>query len=558
MATADPGVLAGGPDDLSATVAAWTARAIGPLEVRHDDTYAASEARAGGSALLLLGIAMDVERPELGQDEVVAGLAHDLDASWARFLDAIDRLSGAHVIFALSEGRLRVLQDATGIESVCYDVSGRAPFLASHPALMAELGGYRASEWGRAWLGHEKLDAGGIYFPGLRTLYDEVRILTPNTALDAGTLTVERFFPREPLGTVEVDEIVERTAPMLTAQCRWLTERMPCIVSLTGGLDSRLTLAATREVKDRMRYFTYVVWGNPVHENDVAVAEKLAARLGLTHETWRVSRAEKLDPAFLELWRRTHDGAQGNGKFNAGIVPRYPEGHLHIRSNVLETMRGFYLKNRVNHPDRFTAHKLSRLFRQGTAAEFEPYFEEMLAVTEFTPERKLDIHYTDLFYWEHRLGGFHGGMVRGMKVSHNTYVLYNCRNLLKLLMARPLPERAAGTVVYRLIEHLWPEVLEEAVYSGARFVDNPLRAGAPVLEEPVAPAVVKAPAAIRAPALAPEPKPAPASAAARASDAAKTLLELPVKGKGKGKGKSWTAGQIAREVVRRSLNHGDP
>ena len=458
------------PGDLIALVEGWRQESIGRYTVRFDATWPVARAVFGQTTVLLLGTAVHVDRPELDDDAIASALAVYADHSWDAFLDTLDLLGGAHLIFVRTGGgRTLVLQDATGVEGLCYDVSASTRILASHPALIAELRGYEMSELARWWLDQPVIRAGGYYFPGLLTAFDEVRILTPNTALDLDTLEVERFFPREQMRERRVSDIVAEVAPRLQSQYRRLLADGPVAVSLSGGLDSRLTLAAARDVAHDVRWFTYVIWNSGVHQNDGAVASELAERFGLTHDLYRVKRGTTTVPA----WERTHRGVQGGDALAGGLLEHFPPGHLHVRSNVLETVRGFYLKNSVNHRKTFDPYTLSRLFRMTVAHEFEPHFEEFGAVTGFGPDALKGLQFSDLFYWEHRMGAWHGGLVRGLKVVHRTHTLYNCRAVLTAMMARPLAERAAATVVWAMMDELWPDVLATRIYSGSKFIDPP-------------------------------------------------------------------------------------
>jgi hypothetical protein len=68
-----------------------------------------------------------------------------------------------------------------------------------------------------------------------------------------------------------------------------------------------------------------------------------------------------------------------------------------------------------------------------------------------------------------------GPMIRGTRVAMDTYIIYNCRALLEMMMSRPLEERYETRLVHSLIDCLWPEVLDVPVFSGSKFFD--LRAG---------------------------------------------------------------------------------
>lgn len=470
------------PDaELRELVAGWRAARVGPYAVRYDDTWRSAYASAGDAEVLLLGTAMDLDRPHASGEEVARTLAAALAGSDAGFLDRIDALNGAHLIFARRGARCWALQDATGVEALCYDVAGGDTLVASHPALIAEIRGYELSELGRLWIWgnpepraqEHKLWNGVFWFPGVATPYAEVRALTPNTRLDLATRQVERFFPREPVGVLRERAIVGEVAGALRDACAWVAREFPgtAEVSLSGGMDSRLTLAASRDVADSLRYFTYHFPKHEGYQNDVKVAAELAARLGLDHYAFPMFAGPALQAHQAE-WRRTFGGLNGNGRLAFAWVEHFGVGHVDVRSNVLELVRGFYLKNPGNRPDEFDAARLSRLFgvKQDTLV---PQFEEFMAVTGFGADTKLDLHYTDLFYWEQRLGRWHGEGVRRLKLSHTTYVIWNSRRVLTQMLARPLEDRRRARLVYRLIERLWPEALATPVFSGSRYVEPP-------------------------------------------------------------------------------------
>ncbi|HEX8104336.1 MAG TPA: asparagine synthase-related protein [Solirubrobacteraceae bacterium] len=477
-------------DELRGLVARWRDARIGPYVVRYDDAWLSASARTADAEILVLGTAMDLDRPAASPQAVAADLATALDASDAGFLDRLDALNGAHLIFARRGPRCFVVQDATGMEALCYDVAAPDFLAASHPSLIAAIRGYEFSELGRLWLQDNpdpraqrlKFWNGVYWFPGLTTAYAEVRALTPNTRLDLATRSVERFFPREPVGLRDTAAIVDAVADPLRDACAWVADRFPGAVdvSLSGGLDSRLTLAASRDVAHSLRFFTYYFARHQGFETDVEVAAGLTERLGLEHRAFPLSPGPALQAHRAE-WRRTFAGL-GHPRLDFAWVEQFPRGHVHVRSNVLEAIRGFYLKHPSNKPDRFDPVKLSYVFRGPAGPEFVTEIEEFMALTRFSMDAKLDIHYTDLFYWEQRLGRWHGELVRRMKLSHPTYVIWNNRRVLTHMLARPLEDRSKARIVYALIDRLWPEVLDAPVFSGARYVERP--ADAPLAEPP--------------------------------------------------------------------------
>jgi hypothetical protein len=451
--------------ELAGVLAGWRSERIGGWVARFDETWPHARAAAGdGVEVLLLGHAIDLDQPAAGGDEVARALAEARARSAEAFFAALDGLAGAHLILVRASGRHELVQDATGMEVAAYDTRG-APLVASHDALIAELRGYAVSDFARWWLAHPLVKAGGVYYPGISTRYEEIRILTPNTALDLDERRVRRFWPREPLPAVERDELVERGTADLRAQWPWLLERHRMTVSITAGVDSRLTLASTYGHAARLHFHTY--WGYHVRSlvEDRRIATELAGRLGLDHAVFSLIGVPP-DPELARVWPRMLAPLPGTTVVDA-LRRNLPPHDLHVRSNLLELVRAYHGRNHVNRRDEFTPLKLAGLMRTAIANELAPHFAEFCAVAEFTPERKLNVHYTDLFHWEHRMGAWHSLGVRAQKVLHRTHVIFNCRRFLALMLGRPLEERIAADNVWALVRALWPATLEVPVLSHA-------------------------------------------------------------------------------------------
>ena len=444
----------------------WCHRDVAGQTLRHDPLVPYHACTSRGLRLHSLGLICDVFAPGLSDEDVVAALAADLRDSWAAFYASLKRTGGAYVLFIEDGEGVHVVLDATGTVPVCHGFGT----IASHPRLIAETQGLTVSPVAERWFKHKAMNLGGRYMPGLLTAYDGIEILTPNQRLHDGRMT--RFYPDADCRERHPDEIVETVAPALSSQLSRSSERLA--FSLSGGMDSRLTLAASRPVAQHSLYFTYYGDNHPVFSNDIAVVRQLRDALGLEHREARLS-AYTTPPDFAAEFAINGDGMQGPAGLAYWFAGCVGADHLHVRSNILETVRGYYLKNALNHKDAFDALKLARLFRQATAEEFTPYFQDFIDKAQFTHDACRGFHYSDMFYWEHRLGGWLGPMIRGQRAVFETYIIYNSRALLELMMSRPLEDRANASIVVALIERLWPEVLDVPVFSEAKYVDLPGR-----------------------------------------------------------------------------------
>ena len=456
----------------------WHRTEVAGATLRHHPLAAFRSKVAPGVRLHCLGLICDVFDLGLDDDAVAQGLADALARSWTDFYRALKTTGGTYALF-LESDRFYVVLDACGTVPV---VHGHGA-LASHPRLIAEGNGLGKSELATAWTADPALQAGGHYLPGLLTPYDGVEVVMPNHRLDVRSGEMERFYPDTDFVVRDPDEIVARVAPALSGQLERLDR--PLAIGLSGGMDSRLTLAASRPVQSRARYFTYYKPDVEILLRDVEVAGQLAADLGLNHETLAIP--EQGPPEMERDFALVTDGLRGPANLLSRFVESFPEPSVHVRSNILETIRGFWLKNPANRKDAFDAATLHRLFRRSSPTEFIPVFADYMERTQFESAAFRGFHWADIFYWEHRMGAWLGPAIRGDREALDTYIIYNSRALLELMMSRPLEDRVSAQLVSLLMEELWPEVLDAPFFSGSKFVHLPHPTRALVPEPDAAP-----------------------------------------------------------------------
>jgi hypothetical protein len=121
-----------------------------------------------------------------------------------------------------------------------------------------------------------------------------------------------------------------------------------------------------------------------------------------------------------------------------------------LRSDLLAIVRGAHLADPANLLDVVDPGRMARLLDPPAP---EACMEEFCAVTGFGTEAEQDLHWTELLCWE--LGRRSGPEP------------YNCRAVLELLLARPLVERVGGTLLYALIDRLWPDLLDIPILTPA-------------------------------------------------------------------------------------------
>ena len=305
----------------------------------------------------------------------------------------------------------------------------------------------------RRWKGSE-----GRY-AGHATPFESVWVLTPNTLLDMNEKRVRRFFPREPLSSLSADHAAEAVAPILRRTVESICSQHKVVMSLTGGFDSRVTLAAARRVAPQIEFFTYVQPGEPIHEGDFEAARAIAEGVGLRH------RRLDLVPEAGDEWEAfqaalTHDIYTIHRRDAAWAYYKgFPNADVHLRSNLGEIGRAFYRKNRpIIYP--FDAAAMADVFKPRRMSDnlaVLKLFRRFYKTVEFSRIENYDPY--DMLYWEQRMSSWHTSLVLQGDNAFETLVIFNNRKVLVPLLGVPVQERRASRAFVRAIEILWPELL---------------------------------------------------------------------------------------------------
>ncbi|MEY9258544.1 asparagine synthetase B (glutamine-hydrolyzing) [Brevibacterium epidermidis] len=236
---------------------------FGELSVWFDSERTPAIARSESAAVLLVGTAAFVppgpDQAEATADlQAIAEILHTaLVESQEHFLDALDYLGGRFAIIVEVDGLYRVFHDAHGTSTIYYDANRQA--FSTHAYLLASLVGAeprRSDELKAA----QSWAALPLSFAWDETPYPTIRALLPNHVLELESRRTYRYFPRERnrfTGLTFEERASEINRLWLGQMSAFAQTTDRFFVSLSGGLDSRVVLAALRGYKDKVDAFTY-------------------------------------------------------------------------------------------------------------------------------------------------------------------------------------------------------------------------------------------------------------------------------------------------------------
>jgi hypothetical protein len=409
------------------------------------------------SFIALIGHCCDLADPDAREAEIAAGLLRvatrdGIDA----MLAGTDDLLGRFAAICRIRGRWSAFADATAMRTIYFAEDKRA--VASHSTLLGTLVGAapRVGIFQHYWCG----------LPGNASPVPGVRALPANFALDLDTRAIRRFWPRAERIERSVSDVIGGVEEALVRAARATAVRWKPILSLTAGLDSRLSLAILRDTPG-LTAFTYHLreW----HDADAAIARQLCEQLGVGHRTLTAVERNRAESAY-QLIESIVDctfekrvavlmlGAFGN---ESDII--------HVRSNLAEIGRAFWrghtgMPRRLDPSNWLQVGLKESVRRLPQRTEAERCLREEMARffttagydTNDPSIKGYDIW--DLVYTEHRMSTWHGQALLGTDMTFDTSILFNARRILEPMLAVPYGDRRNGTLLREIVARRCPEI----------------------------------------------------------------------------------------------------
>jgi hypothetical protein len=335
---------------------------------------------------------------------------------------------------------LRLELDASGLLGCFYRPAEGPSWVSSSAALLRQIAPQLRGphppldpdDWTRDW------------YPPPVCGIPSVRKLLPSQTLDLRTGAIE---PRQlvPRRTPRSEErIVDELADLLVRLVREVGRRWPELwVSLSGGMDSRLVLAATHAARVPVTVYTNDKPG-AISRADRQLPPRLADALGLEHRLIEPFPEEERRLRLFDLHTACQTFDTDRHYFARRHFDQLPPSALVLGGNCWEVGR--------------CAHH--REFGQELpdgSSESGRWFAEWLAWVRRNPADSLD--WRDRYHIEQKLTGWLSAIEQGIDISGRQRIhLANCGEIFGLLLALPESVRSTGSHQLELIRRLAPEL----------------------------------------------------------------------------------------------------
>ena len=394
-----------------------------------------------------LGHFLDPTRTQASDSEILSDLGQAA-VGFAELENALARLGGRWALIATLGRATRIYHDAGGLKPVFY--CGKAEqgmSVASQPALLAAIG---ITEPDYELRQQYEACAPQVSWPIYAIPYQGVTQLLPNHTLDVQTGKSIRYWPKEPIQSHPVDVLANSMANMLSSIIKAATYRRRCVMSLTGGYDTRLLLACAYNCLDEIDFFTIKSPYTPYY--DLEIPRKIAKKKNLQY----VIIEEETDDAYVDILGGNvgdmyHDPSISKAKSFAVYVG----DRFHLTGMTSELNRCYYYKNGM-HPAALTADVLSRRAR----FDDNPIARRGIAKWLDEAPSHFNINLLDLFYWEHRLGVWGSCGLTFREAIIDQIPPMNCREFIQLGLSSEVGDRRKPYELIRsIIRQTDPQLL---------------------------------------------------------------------------------------------------
>jgi hypothetical protein len=429
------------------------------LSVHIDLPYCS--ASRSDTTLTLIGIAIDCRYPMHSESDILHSLlskTSDIDA----LIDSTYSIGGRWVIILQNQCGTFLFADPCGFRQVFYHYKNEKVWCASQPELIRANRQMRLSN-DTAFVSfitdpiHARQESANI---GTNTLYENCYHLLPNHYLKLEAIKQTRFYPRKSIEIRNNSEIVETSCKMLRAVIKGLAERYDVAMALTAGWDTRVLLAASKPVCNKIEYFVYVPSLGGEGHPDVWVPKDMARELGIK---FVVKRPENEVPGwFVSILSQNVACARVLPK-TCHIYNKLISGDnkININGNGSEICRNVY--------DKYCEHNIRENSTELLSTKmFGQKALPTLVIREIDEWKRGfnfnlfgNMNLLDFLYWEQRLGNWGSQFPAEQDIAVEEISPFNCRLFIETLLSSPRNQRSAPDYpLYKdLIRRMWPETL---------------------------------------------------------------------------------------------------
>src|SRR5699024_5035715 len=286
--------------------------------------------------------------------------------------------------------------------------------------------------------------------------------------------SVSRYFPRKNniYRKMSEEEKFSKFEFLWKEQLRHFEqEKDDIIFSVTGGADSRVSLALAKNYLSKFKFFTYAPSNKDLEKKsrfiealtmDKKIVEKILEVIPLQHQFLLfMDEDRKLTEEDLDLLNK--NTIRPHGRF---LLPHYNHyfpgvDTLHIRGNLFEIGRAYFIKstsknNKKDIVNIVSGSLLKTVDKESTEeTDIRENIESKIEQFNYD-QNNYEYHVLDLFYWEIRMGRWMAEVLNETDYSFETLLPFNMRALMDISLSFKVEHRRNNYLFDELINRNFP------------------------------------------------------------------------------------------------------
>ena len=428
-----------------------------------------------GIGYFLIGHAYDPFQNEYDEEKILDRIAAESGGLFENAIDCINDLTGLFVFGIISDGKISFCGDFESMYTAYYGVINGKLYISTHEEMIAYFESLTFDPYVRKLEKYRWYYLYGEGLPGNISHYIELKKLICDTYVNYCNhqFFIKRFHPQKPLNMCKNDAEYQNTLSQIASvmkvslnliKKKWNT----AAVSVTGGRDSKGSLAAAAHLGDSIKYFSYN--SQLAEKVDCDAAAALCNAVGVDHTTYDIPLDKAVYPEY-ELVNAILCVNSNRKKFNHNDIMKrifFRNNHdfdVEIKSWTSEIGRAYYYKKfgvkRMQ--KKCSARKVNvmnniYLFNPVLMYQTDAVYRNFLNETHYN-ESMFNYDWSDIIELEMRDSRWGSDVITCEHMfSYDVTIPYNNRHLGDLFLQTPFEYRLSDKTHIDFTNMLCPEI----------------------------------------------------------------------------------------------------
>lgn len=424
------------------------------------------------STMILVGHAYNPFTMQYKEPEILEELtALHGENFWNKF----NELTGIFTLITIENSTIKFVGDPCCQQCCFYASLNNHIYLTSHSNLIGDLLNLKRDPKIEKLINYKYFHLLGNDLPDNLTQFSEVLQLLPNHygRLKNNQIQLIRFYCPHILNKTN-EELARKIGPLMHSNMELILKKWkrPAI-SMTGGCDSKTTIACAKGLYDKFTFFSYS--SSDAEKLDADAAVEISKFMGFKHKLHKISRDDKDFDSCLEITRALLDWNTGNiiSTNKNDVRKRHyfnkiDDFDVEVKSWVSEALRAYFSKrfnNRENFGPKPTPRKCTTMYKfflsnrklvKSVDEMFEDYLNNFFEQAENNP-----LPWPEQFYWEQRQASGEGITITGQqRYSYDITIPYNNRRIMEFFLSASVHDKIHDKIHSLVRQQMNPKIDE--------------------------------------------------------------------------------------------------